>query len=270
MPRSVVAVARLIGVVLLLVIGLSLVAVLFPLAHPSLRAGCMQAWSATLLRLLGINRSLFGIMPPESEEPTLLVANHVSWLDIVALMSVGATAFVAKREVRAWPLIGWMAERTGTVFTTRSQRLDIARINRRVSAQLGSGVCVAVFPEGTTTDGTTLLEFHSGLFEAARDSAARIWPVAIRYAHCDGSLSHAADFVGEASLISSLWRVVNAPALCIHLAFAAPLSTRGSHRREAAGETRRRIAALLGLAHPAPPISESRRLRKPIVYGETA
>lgn len=270
MARSVIAVVRLVGVAIHLAIGLLLVAVLFPWARYGLRARCMRMWSVALLRLLGIDRSMTGIMPSESEEPTLLVANHISWLDVVALMSVGATAFVAKREVRDWPLIGWMAEHTGTIFTTRSRRLDIARINHRVSARLGSGVCVAVFPEGTTTDGTTLLDFHSGLFEAASDSAARIWPVAIRYAHGDGSISHAADFLGEASLIRSLRRIVTSPALRIHLTFAAPLSTRGTHRRAAAEEAQARIAALLGLALPALPMTDSKRLRKPRIYGETA
>ncbi len=270
MPRSVIAVVRLVGVAMHVTVGLMLVAVLFPLASHGIRAGCTRAWAAALLRLLGVERALAGIMPSAREEPTLLVANHISWLDVVALMSVGATAFVAKREVRAWPLIGWMAEQTGTIFTTRSQRLDIARINHRVSAQLGAGVCVAVFPEGTTTDGATLLEFHSGLFEAARDSAARIWPAAIRYAQSDGSISHAADFLGEASLIESLWRIATAPTLRIHLTFAAPLSTRGTHRREAAEEARARIAALLGLALPVSPITDSKRLRKPRIYGETA
>jgi 1-acyl-sn-glycerol-3-phosphate acyltransferase len=270
MPRSAFAVVRLAGVAGHLVIGLLLIAGLFPWVRPGLRAGCMQAWSAVLLRLLGIERSLSGIMPSESKEPTLLVANHVSWLDVIALMSVGATSFVAKHEVRAWPLIGWLAERTGTIFTTRSQRLDIARINHRVSTHLRSGVCVAVFPEGTTTDGTTLLDFHSGLFEAARDSAARVWPAAIRYRRRDGSISHAADFLGDDSLVTSLWRIVSSPPLRLHLSFAAPLSTRGTHRREAAEEARTRIAALLGVALPGAPARESRRLRKPALYGESA
>jgi 1-acyl-sn-glycerol-3-phosphate acyltransferase len=205
----------------------------------------MRHWAQSLLAILNIEQSLTGVMPAEFGVPALLVANHISWLDVVALMSVGATTFVAKSEVRRWPVIGWMAQHTGTTFIQRGRRHDIARVNQALADNLASGACAAIFPEGTTTDGTGLLPFHSGLFEAARGAGAWVWPVAIRYHHADGTITHAADFLGDASLLASLWRIALAPSLRIGLAYAAPLVMRGKHRRELATQARERIAALL-------------------------
>ena len=245
MWRLTIAVIRLVRVTGHLVRGLLTVVIIFPGATDEIRSGHMRRWSRSLLDILGIERSLTGVMPTETEKSTLLVANHVSWLDVVAQMSVGATAFVAKSEVRQWPVIGWMAQQTGTTFIERSRRHDIARVNDALTQTLAAGACAAIFPEGTTTDGTRLLQFHSGLFEAARDAHARVWPVAIRYRHADGTISHAADFLGDASLLSSLWRIALAPSVRICMAFAAPLSAHDRLRRDMAALSRGRIAALL-------------------------
>lgn len=245
MRRPAGAVIRLLLVTAHLVKGAGLVAAVFPWAEARVRADYMRAWSQALLHILGIERTLSGVMPADPGGPTMLVANHVSWLDVIALMSVGVTGFVAKTEVRQWPIIGWMAEQTGTIFIERDRRHDVARVSRALTEHLETGVCVGIFPEGTTTDGLRLLDFHSGLFEAPRSSGATVWPVAIRYRNADGSISHAADFLGEASLLVSLWRIALAPSLHIGLAYAAPLVMRGTHRRELAVEARERIAVLL-------------------------
>jgi 1-acyl-sn-glycerol-3-phosphate acyltransferase len=113
----------------------------------------------------------------------MIVANHVSWIDIFLISSVRPTRFVAKSEIRGWPLAGWIAERAGTLFIRRDQMRDMARIDARVREVLAEGDCVGLFPEGITTEGDELRKFHSSLFEPAVANGAHVHPAAIRYEH---------------------------------------------------------------------------------------
>ena len=118
--------------------------------------------------------------PPGAVTSTLFVCNHISWLDILALLAVRPMRFVAKSEVRSWPMIGWMAMKTGTVFLRRNECRHLPQVKRTIEAALAHGGCIAIFPEATTTDGITVRPFHSGLFESAVVSGATVWPVALR------------------------------------------------------------------------------------------
>src|SRR5437868_2843238 len=139
----------------------------FPRASPERRRGLVGWWAGKLLRIVGVTTLVEGTPPRPSERAAMIAANHVSWLDIFAVQSVRPTRFVAKSEVRDWPLAGWIAERAGTLFIRRGVRRDTARINDLVHSALEAGDCVGIFPEGTTTSGDTLLKFHSSLFEPA-------------------------------------------------------------------------------------------------------
>ena len=185
----------------------------------------------------------------------MIAANHVSWLDIFALSAAWPTRFVAKSEIRDWPAAGWIAERAGTLFIRRERKRDIARIHEQIHEVLERGDCVGLFPEGTTSEGDTLLKFHASLFEPAIANGARVHPVAIRYEHADGRLATEVAYVGELSFMESMSRVLAQRGVVARVAFGEPLDCNGvTDRREAARLTRMRIASLLGLpAEDNPP-----------------
>ena len=178
----------------------------------------------------------------------MIAANHISWLDIFAVSAAWPTRFVAKDEIRDWPVAGWIAERAGTLFLRRESKRDIARMNDLVHAALQERDCVGIFPEGTTSEGGTLLKFHAALFEPAVANRAHLHPVAIRYEHADGSPAPEMAYVGELSFMQSMARVVAQRGVVVHVIFGPPIDcAHVPDRREAARLTRTRIANLLAL-----------------------
>ena len=180
----------------------------------------------------------------------MIAGNHVSWADVFVIGSVRHTRFIAKSEIRDWPLAGWLAEKSGTIFIRRARRHDTARINALVHDALADGECVALFPEGTTTEGDRLLKFHSSLFEPAVANGARVFPVAIRYEAPDGTPLPALAYVGELTFAQSLGLVIATRETVARLSFAEPIDAAGLTRQDVAAEARRRVASLLGLPNP--------------------
>lgn len=226
----------------------------FPRASPARRRALVGWWAAKLLRIMGVEARVEGVPPAATEAAAMIAANHVSWLDIFALQSVRPTRFVAKSEVRDWPLAGWIAERAGTLFIRRGIRRDTARINTLVHAALAQGDCVGIFPEGTTTEGDVLLKFHSSLFEPAVANSATVHACAIRYEHADGTLCRAFAYVGELSFMQSLGLVIRQRGVVARMRFAEGIAAEGRARRELAAAARERVASLLGLeAAGSPP-----------------
>jgi 1-acyl-sn-glycerol-3-phosphate acyltransferase len=219
---------------------------IFPRASVERRRALNGWWAAKLLRIVGITVQVEGD-PPRAGVGAMLAANHVSWLDIFALQALSPIRFVAKSEVRDWPLAGFIAERAGTLFIRRGLRREAARTNENVHAALAAGDCVGIFPEGTTTEGDTLLKFHASLFEPAVASAAPVHPCAIRYHHADGSLCRAIAYVGELSFMQSLGLAIRQRGVVARVSFAPVVETVGSSRRDVAAASRGRIASLLGL-----------------------
>ena len=232
------------------VAAVAILRLVFPRASPARRRALNGWWAAKLLRIVGVAVQVEGDPPAAGETGAMVAANHVSWLDIFAVQAIHPTRFVAKSEVRDWPLAGWIAERAGTLFIRRGLRRDTARINDLVHAALEQGDCVGIFPEGTTTEGDDLLKFHSSLFEPAVANAAHVHPCAIRYEHADGSLCRAIAYVGELSFMQSLGLTIRQRGVVVRVRFAPALSAGGVHRRELAAASRERIASLLGLSPP--------------------
>lgn len=230
--------------------ALAILRLVFPRADADRRRGLVGWWAGKLLRIVGVTAHIEGDPPAPGELAAMVAANHVSWLDIFALQAVRPTRFVAKSEVRDWPIAGWIAERAGTLFIRRSQRRDIARINDIVRRALDEGDCVGVFPEGMTTEGDQLLKFHSSLFEPAVANRAHVHPCAIRYEHEDGSLCRAMAYVGELSFMQSLGLVIRQRRVVVRVRFAAPIDAAGTTRRELAAGCRAAVASLLGLESP--------------------
>lgn len=231
--------------------ALALAELVFPWIRTQLRLRLERRWSAGMMSILNIRVRVEGAAPDLTTHNLMLVANHVSWLDIYLLSSVRPARFVSKSEVRSWPLVGRLAYRVGTFFIDRARRHDTARVNHEMSAALSQGGCVAIFPEGTTSYGDTLLPFHASLLQPAVHSESKIWPAAIRYTHADGSLNRAASYVGEVSFGQSLKEIVSQPEMYAELVFLPPIATHGKTRRELARQAEVAIAAALNLTHHA-------------------
>ena len=205
-----------------------------------------------LLDVLAVRVRVTGA-PLPSRGPLLLVANHVSWLDPYAINAVLAARFVAKSEVAGWPVIGTIARGFDSLFIVRGSVCDAARTKDRMAEALRAGERVAVFPEGTTTDGRQVARFHTALLQAAIDAGASVQPIAIRYTDAAGRPSEAPVFVGDMTLASSLGRVLATPELHAHLTVGPAIPAAGWNRRELAWLTRRCIANALGHRDDAQP-----------------
>jgi 1-acyl-sn-glycerol-3-phosphate acyltransferase len=174
------------------------------------------------------------------------VANHISWLDIFVIQAAQRVHFVSKSEIRDWPLAGWLARKVGTLFIERSKRSDTARINLEMRAVLERGGWVAVFPEGTSSDGRQLRRFLPSLLQPAVDLGVPVAPAALRYRRPDGSHCDAANYIDRMSLGESLWRVTGEAEIRAELAFGAVQT--GSDRRNLALAAQTEVARLLGVA----------------------
>ena len=227
MPVSVIRAGRL---VLHLSYGM-VMAVIYPYFGRTLRRRILKAWSWQLLSILNIGLRIEGQQLALREEGCLLVANHISWLDIFVLNAIHPAQFIAKSEVRNWPLIGWLARRSGTIFIERALRRNASRINRDVSQLLEQGACISLFPEGTTTDGLQVGHFHSALLQPAIDARIKMCPVALRYENDDGCPSLAAVFTGDTTLVRSIWRILRARHLKALAVFTPELRTADQNRR---------------------------------------
>jgi 1-acyl-sn-glycerol-3-phosphate acyltransferase len=226
--------------------GLATTALVFPLLRPSTRRRLIRRWSGRLLRMLAIEARVHGNLPPSGGN-LLVVSNHVSWLDVVVLHSVQPVRFIAKSDLARWPLAGRLIRDSGTLFVERERRRDTHRVNRQAAAALAAGDVVAVFPEGTTTDGTTMLPFKSSLLQPIVDAEGHVLPVAIRYRAADGTPSTAPAYDGDTSLVDSFRAVVRERRLVVELHLAAPLSASTMHRRELTRAAETAVREALGL-----------------------
>lgn len=238
---------RLVRVALLIAQGLLTAALVFPVITPATRDRLAQSWSIRLLDVLNISVKVSGTIPNHAIWCAMFVANHISWIDIWALYGVHPMHFIGKSEIRAWPLVGWLAEKSGTLFIERGRRRDIVRVAQAATQALRNGDCLGFFPEGTTTDGTDLLPFKTSLLQSAIDTGAVLWPLAIRYPLADGSPNTAIAYWADVTMMQSLRKVLKQRQPVIELHFCPPLPTVGRERRELAHEVRQIISTLLNL-----------------------
>ncbi|VTZ27460.1 1-acyl-sn-glycerol-3-phosphate acyltransferase [Methylocella tundrae] len=228
------------------------------------------AFCRILTRLLRV--SVYTQGAPGPAPTRLLAANHISWIDILALYSVEPICFLAKREVGGWPLIGFFAKLQETVFVDRNRRRSIPAANAAMARRMLDGRAALLFPEGTTGDGLLLRKFHSSHFAAARDlliaasgiDSVAVQPVAISYS------SPAAAWLGEDSLLPHVWAVLKGEPIRCDLMFGEPLRYgRGTNRKIIAREAAVKIAAMRAAAGPAEgvltpaPTAEMERLAAP-------
>jgi 1-acyl-sn-glycerol-3-phosphate acyltransferase len=215
--------------------GALICAFVFPRLDRAQRMQRVGWWSARMLRLLGIRLQARGTVHPG---PALLVANHVSWLDILAINAVHPVRFVSKADVRHWPFLGWLVACGGTLFIERERKRDALRVVHQVAEALAAGEIVAVFPEGTTSDGRGVLPFHANLLQAAITTATPVQPLALRYSDAASARSQAAAYIGDTSLARSLWTTASAQGLTAHVQLDAAQGTRQLDRRALAAQLR--------------------------------
>jgi 1-acyl-sn-glycerol-3-phosphate acyltransferase len=231
--------------VLHLLWGSATVALAYQHLTDNKRLWLKQRWSRQLLDILGIRldaAALGGIEPG-----SLIVSNHISWLDVYVLNAARPVAFVSKSEVRDWPLIGWLAAKTDTVFLRRGSRGHAKIVNAEIGALLNTGKDVALFPEGTTTDGTHLLGFHGALLQPAVETGRPIQPIALSYETPDGQRTLAPAYIGETSLLECLNTILACREIVARLRPTPALSAAGKSRRELAKAAHAAIALKLGL-----------------------
>lgn len=219
---------------------------IFPLVSRPRRSGLLRRWAAGILSVFNVAVRVEG-QPPAPGGKVVLVANHVSWLDPALLMTVRPAYFVAKSEIRSWPVLGWLAARAGTLFIERHRRHDTYRIAQALEALLKAGDCAAIFPEGRTTDGTALRPFHSSLLQAAVWAEALVYPVAIRYRCPDGTVDTSPAYSDNISFGASLKRVLARPGIRVELVFAPPIPAAGKSRHELAKLAEQAVSDALGL-----------------------
>ena len=227
--------------------AVAITALIFPWLPDKARTRVERHWNSGLMGILNIKIRLGGVVPDLSEQNMMLVANHVSWLDIYLLNAVRPVRFVSKVEVRSWPVVGWLASKTGTLFIDRTKRHDTARVNNEMANVLTNGGCLGVFPEGTTSNGSLLRPFHASLLQPAVHSQSLVWPAAIRYTHADGSLNMAPAFIDEITFAASLSLILNQTVIYAELEFLPPIAAHGKARRELARDAEHAIARALNL-----------------------
>jgi len=220
-----------------LLCGLCWISIAFPFFSVKRRRWVRYRWSRELLALFAFQLKITGALP---DTPGLIAANHVSWIDIFAMNALTPVAFVSKDDVIHWPIIGTLARHNETIFLQRGSRGHAHTIGREMAERLQSGNWLAVFPEGTTTDGTHLHPFHGALLQPAIDAGVAVTPVSLSYEDTHGNRSLLPAYAGDTSLWESFCAMLSARQLVVHLQIGTPVSVEpdsGNRGRKALAHT---------------------------------
>ena len=245
-----------------LLAGAWIVARRFPRASASERMAMNRAWSLEMLRLAGMTLVVHNDQA-RLDAGVLVVGNHVSWIDIYVINAWRPTPFVSKAEIRQWPVVGWLAHQLGTVFVHREKRSDAKRIMHELADRLVAGETMCVFPEGTTSDGVSLLPFHANLFQAAVSASCPVQPICLMYEDARGMQTTAPAYIGDISLSDSLDALLRGGPITAHLYVCDPLAP-GADRRLLAGEARMAVEAALQQMRGAPAVVMQAPVAEPI------
>ena len=228
---------------------MALVLFRFPFVGPVARQEHIRRWSLGVLERLGIALEVAGT---PAAGASLIAANHVSWLDVMAIHAIVPQArFVAKADVKGWPVVSRLVGAAQTLYLERERKRDALRVVGLIAGVLESGGTVAVFPEGTTSAGHGLLPFHANMLQAAVATGTPAQPVALRYSDSSGPVSAALEFIGQTTLLESLWRSACGDGVVARLIFLPAVPTAGVDRRQLAERLRNDIAGALGIAPAA-------------------
>lgn len=235
---------------------------------PLLGAGrrAQRLWCRACCRVLGVRlRSAGRGLAPG---PVLVVANHVSWLDIVCLAATAPVTFLSKSDVRRWPVVGRVATALGTLYIDRGREQAADRARAAIAGGLGAGQCVVLFPEGTTSPGDRVRPFRPRLYQAALDAGVPVQPVTLCYRDAAGGHCRAAVFLDDQGLLASAWGIAGEPGLEAVVMGHAPLPPEGG-RTALARASHERVAAGLAALTERAPLSRSRHMSFPIMRAES-
>jgi 1-acyl-sn-glycerol-3-phosphate acyltransferase len=214
----------------------------FPSYSDDQQARYVEVWARGMLSAIGIEVRVKG---HPAHGPVLMAANHISWLDILVMHAACHCRFVAKSEIRDWPVLGTLTTGGGSLYIERSSNRDALRVVHQMAEALQQGHVLAVFPEGGTGDGITLLPFHANLLQAAISVNAPIQPIALQFidAHTH-DISLAPCYRDNDTLIGSLWRTLCAPPLLAQVRYGDTQTADGRNRREWALDLQATVADL--------------------------
>ena len=225
--------------------GVGIVLVRFPRLTPEQREATIRWWSKKMLAAMGIALRVEGA---PAAGAGLLVANHISWLDIMVIHAVVPQArFVSKADVKSWPLISRLVDAGGTLYLERERKRDALRVIHVMADALRAGQTVAIFPEGTTSTGHGLLPFHANLLQAAISTGTSVQSAALRFSDATHAVSEATEFVGATTLLESLWKTACGDGIVARLVLLPARESSGMSRRELAEQLRAEIAAALAV-----------------------
>ena len=207
---------------------------IYPLLRRESQGDRMQKWALKLLDILNVQLHSSGQQLQPHRVGRLIVANHISWLDVFVINATTPARFVAKSEVRRWPFFGWLVQRAGTVFIRREVKRDTALVNQCLARDLLDGGDIALFPQGTSTDGSQPVRFHSSMLQCAIDAGAVVWPVAICYHDGQGRRLSELGFAGEMTFIHSLWKTMCMPRIEASSIYLPGIASAEMSRREIA------------------------------------
>ena len=214
---------RIIVIFAWVLVGFVILLLFFTWAKVTHRDALNRWWSRWLLRWCGVRVDTRG--EPVVEGGALLIANHVSWLDIFVLSNQRATIFVGKQEIRDWPVLGWLVAGVGTIFIERGNRKAVHKVGLQMKDCFDRGQLVGLFPEGTTSEGLDVLPFHAGLFEPAVTWNIAVQPVALLYKH-HGKRSSFAAFIGTENLVQNAWRVLGGAGVSVDVEYLPVIQPR--------------------------------------------
>jgi 1-acyl-sn-glycerol-3-phosphate acyltransferase len=240
--RSLRAIVKFLRVLAWLVHGYWLVRVVFPKGSDEQQARGVEVWARGMLAIIGIQVRVKG---HPAQGPVLMAANHISWLDILVMHAACHCRFVAKSEIRSWPLVGALTTGSGSLYIERSSNRDALRVVHQMAEALQQGQVLAVFPEGGTSDGITLLPFHANLLQAAISADAPIQPIALQFfdTHTH-EVSVVPCYRDDDTLLSSFWRTLCAPPLLAQVRYGDKQYAQGRNRRDWAQDLQATVADL--------------------------
>ncbi len=234
---------RVLKILLHVFAGLLTLLLRFPALGAPQRQECVRQWAARFLTCIGVILEVRGNC--RQPVPLMIVANHISWLDIPSLHAVRFCRFVAKADLRHWPVIGMMADRAGTLFIERASRRDAMRVVHHMAESLLAGDVLAVFPEGTTSDGARVMPFHANLFQAAISADVPVQPVLIQYLDAATGLpTSVPSYVGDEHFLSSFLRTLGTSGLLVRIHLGEPQPVEARDRRLLATHLRAAVSAL--------------------------
>jgi lyso-ornithine lipid O-acyltransferase len=212
------------------------------------RADWLHRFCARALRGLGIEVRVMGVFPDRGA----VISNHLSYLDIVVFAALRACVFVSKEEIRRWPVVGWMTTMSGTVYVERGRGGSALRARKGLQAAVDAGLPVVFFPEGTTSNGSQLLKFHSGLLAQVLDSGSPVTAASVRYSFAvdngpNVSVGDDVCYWGDRNMLAHIFKFLGLRGVRVEVRFAEEpiaFSSDGLHRKMAAVEARSAVAAL--------------------------